>query len=167
MVVSRRQWSLGAVSASVAHGAAPRPDGVLIETHLHLFGDDPVRFPYSGVSYKPIPNPGEQYVQVAHELKLDYEVTVHPTSLSRMADLLKKNPGRIASLRIHELHPAGTPPTTSGAIRDRDLRNPQVMKCIRTAHDLGLSLQRGSRVSFGIFPSCCISWRGPAKGYAG
>jgi predicted TIM-barrel fold metal-dependent hydrolase len=58
-----------------------------------------------------------------------------------MAELVKRNPGRIVSLRIHELHPAGTPSTTSGAIRDRDLNNPQVMKCILAAHDLGLSLQ--------------------------
>jgi predicted TIM-barrel fold metal-dependent hydrolase len=175
VVVSRRQWIVGAISASVAQAAVPRPDGVLIETHVHLFGDDPVRFPYSGLSYKPKPNPVEQYVQFARELKLDHGVIVHPepyqddhryleycftkepskgffkgtclfdpvdpNSPARMAELVKRNPGRVVSLRIHELHPAGTPPATSGAIRDRDLRNPQVMKCIRAAHDLGLSLQ--------------------------
>jgi len=63
-MISRRKWIVGA--AAVAHAFAPqpqrikqisrtlaaassvpvRPEGVLIESHIHLFADDPARFPY-------------------------------------------------------------------------------------------------------------------------
>jgi L-fuconolactonase len=35
----------------------------------------------------------------------------------------------------------GTPSTTAGAIRDRDLRDPQMAQCWRAARDLGLTIQ--------------------------
>src|SRR5204863_8751043 len=47
-----------------------------------------------------------------------------PTAIdtpSRMEALTKKLPGRIVALRIHENLKPGTPPATSGAIRDRDM----------------------------------------------
>jgi len=51
---------------------------VLIETHVHLFSDDPARFPVSEASYKPRPNPVEQFVKFAQEAKIEHAVIVHP-----------------------------------------------------------------------------------------
>jgi predicted TIM-barrel fold metal-dependent hydrolase len=59
----------------------------------------------------------------------------------RMKELVKRNPGRIKSLRIHTNREAGVAPTTSGPIRDRDLNHPIMRTNIRKAHDLGLSIQ--------------------------
>ncbi|HUA83956.1 MAG TPA: amidohydrolase family protein [Bryobacteraceae bacterium] len=174
-MISRRQWILGAASAAVAHSAPRRPPGTLIETHVHLFADDPARFPYSPLSYKPKPNRVEDYVKFAMEVKLNHALAVHPepyqddhrsleyaftkepfkgffkgtclfdptdpATPNRIRELVRRNPGRIVALRIHEMHAAGTPSTTSGAIRDRDLKNPQVRKTLQTMHELGLALQ--------------------------
>lgn len=173
-MISRRQWILGAASAAVAPSAPRRPSGVLIETHVHIFADDP-RFPYSPLSYKPKANRVEDYVKFAMEVKLAHAVAVHPepyqddhrsleyaftkepfkgffkgtclfdpidpATPNRIKELVKRNPGRIVAMRIHEMHAAGTPSTTSGAIRDRDLNNPQVRKTLATMHELGLALQ--------------------------
>jgi predicted TIM-barrel fold metal-dependent hydrolase len=66
---------------------------------------------------------------------------VDPETPKRMMALVKRNPGRIVALRIHETHAAGTPPTISGAIRDRNLRDPQMKQSWRAAHQLGLAIQ--------------------------
>ena len=66
---------------------------------------------------------------------------VAPQTPARMEALVKKHPGRIVALRIHENHQPGTPPTTSGAIRDRDLRSPAMRETWRKAQDLGLAIQ--------------------------
>lgn len=66
---------------------------------------------------------------------------IDPKTPGRMQALVRKNPGRIVALRIHELHLPGTPSTTTGAIRDRDLRNPQMTRTWRAAHELGLAIQ--------------------------
>ena len=66
---------------------------------------------------------------------------IDPATPKRMQALVERNPGRIVALRIHEIHPAGTPSTTSGLIRDRDLRNPQMAVTWQAAHDLGLEIQ--------------------------
>jgi predicted TIM-barrel fold metal-dependent hydrolase len=58
-----------------------------------------------------------------------------------MSTLVKGNAGRIVALRIHETHAAGTPASTSGAIRDRNLRDPQMKQTWRAAHELGLAIQ--------------------------
>jgi predicted TIM-barrel fold metal-dependent hydrolase len=58
-----------------------------------------------------------------------------------MQALVQRNPGRIVALRIHETHEAGTSSTTSGLIRDRDLKNPQMAVTWRAAHELGLAIQ--------------------------
>jgi predicted TIM-barrel fold metal-dependent hydrolase len=60
---------------------------------------------------------------------------------SRMAALVKANPGRIVALRVHVTRVAGSLPTTSGAIRDRDLRDPAMRTTWRAAHALGLAIQ--------------------------
>jgi predicted TIM-barrel fold metal-dependent hydrolase len=59
----------------------------------------------------------------------------------RMGELVKRNRGAIVALRIHEMHEPGTPSTTAGAIRDRDMGDPQMAESWRAAGDLGLMIQ--------------------------
>jgi predicted TIM-barrel fold metal-dependent hydrolase len=66
---------------------------------------------------------------------------VSPETPGRMQALVKKYRGRIVALRIHEMHEPGTPPAKSGLIRDRDLRDPQMLATWRAAHELGLAVQ--------------------------
>lgn len=66
---------------------------------------------------------------------------IAPETPARMTDLVKRNPGRIVALRIHENRKADVAPTTSGAIRDRDLKHPAMKTTWRKAHDLGLAIQ--------------------------
>ncbi|MEK7408208.1 MAG: amidohydrolase family protein [Acidobacteriota bacterium] len=60
---------------------------------------------------------------------------------ARMEALTKKLPGRIVTLRIHVNRDPKAPPTTSGAIRDRDLRAPAMKDTWRKAGSLGLAIQ--------------------------
>jgi predicted TIM-barrel fold metal-dependent hydrolase len=66
---------------------------------------------------------------------------IAPGTPARMEELVKRNPGRIVALRIHENHKPGTPPTTSGAIRDRDLRAPAMLATWRQVQELELAIQ--------------------------
>ena len=66
---------------------------------------------------------------------------IAPDTPARMQALVKKLPDRIVALRIHENLAAGKPPTTSGAIRDRDMRHPAMKETWRAAHSLGLAIQ--------------------------
>lgn len=66
---------------------------------------------------------------------------ISPETPARMAGLVRGHSGRIVALRIHENRQAGSPPTTTGAIRDRDLKHPAMKKTWRAAHDLGLGIQ--------------------------
>jgi predicted TIM-barrel fold metal-dependent hydrolase len=66
---------------------------------------------------------------------------INPDTPRRMQALVRRNPGRIVALRIHEIHAAGTPSTTSGLIRDRDLKDPQMAVTWRAAHELRLAIQ--------------------------
>src|ERR1700733_2233661 len=189
-MISRRDWLIGTMA--VAHACvtrsqglrmmtlapdsvAVRPAGVLIESHVHLFADDPVRFPYNSGSYKPQREPVEDYVRFVGEARINHAVIVHPEPYQddhryleyclaqepspgffkatclfdpiapetpkRMEALVKRNPGRIVVLRIHEIHAAGTPSTTTGLIRDRDLLSPEMAVTWRAAHELGLEIQ--------------------------
>ncbi|MGO9255830.1 MAG: amidohydrolase family protein [Bryobacteraceae bacterium] len=170
--ISRREWIAGTLLAARARAA--RPPGVLIESHVHLFSDDPDRFPYNSAARTSRPAPVEQYAKFARAAGIDHAIIVHPEpyqddhryleySLTRgpsegfftgtclfdpidpetprrMQALVRRTPGRIVALRIHELHSAGTPSTTTGAIRDRDLRDPQMEPTWRAAHELGLGI---------------------------
>lgn len=187
-MVSRREWiaGMGATAGALvlrsqgidALPPAPmlpfRPEGVLVNTHVHMFSDDPVRFPYSKLSYKPKSVPVGEYVKFALEAQIDNTVLVQPepyqddhryieycftqepfkfffkgtclfdpidpATPKRLQNLVQRNPGRFVALRIHELHPPGTPSTTSGVIRDRDLQAPQMMVTWRAVHELGLGI---------------------------
>ena len=66
---------------------------------------------------------------------------IAPETPARMAALVKKHPGRIVAIRIHVNRARGTPPTTGGAIRDRDLQHPATRATWRAAHELGLAIQ--------------------------
>lgn len=173
--LSRRRF-LGSAAAGAAAMAAPRPKGLLIDTHIHLFAADQNRFPYhANATYRPPARPLEDYAAFVRQAQIDHAVIIHPepyqddhrylehcfahepspgffkgTCLfdpvspetpARMAALVRKNPGRIVGIRIHVNRPAGAPPTTSGAIRDRDLRHPSMRATWRSAHELGLAIQ--------------------------
>ena len=173
--LSRREILAAACLVAPALGA-PRPAGVLIDTHVHLFAADQARFPYHPKGpYKPPPQPLESYLAFASEAKIDHVVIVHPepyqddhryleycfanepspqffkgTCLfdpiapetpSRMEALVRKYPDRIVALRVHEMHKPGSPYSTSGAIKDRDMRSAAMKATWRKAQELGLSIQ--------------------------
>ena len=192
-MISRREWMVGVAAVAHTFAAQPqgikrmasaladassvpgRPNGILIESHIHLFAGDPVRFPYNSASYKPPAAPVEEYVKFAREAQINHAVIVHPepyqddhryleyslahepsagffkatclfdpidpATPKRMQALIQENPGRMVALRIHEVHAAGTPSTTTGLIRDRDLKDPQMEVTWRAAHELGLAIQ--------------------------
>ena len=155
---------------------AARPKGVLVDTHIHLFADDQMSFPYHpNATYKPPAQPLEPYLQFIRESRINHVIIVHPepyqddhryleycferepargffkgTCLfdpidpktpARMEELTRKHPGRIVALRIHENRDPKAPPTTRGAIRDRDLRDPAMKNTWRKAQSLGLAIQ--------------------------
>jgi predicted TIM-barrel fold metal-dependent hydrolase len=66
---------------------------------------------------------------------------IAPETPARMEALVKRLPGRIVALRIHETQDPKRPPTISGAIRDRDMRSPAMLTTWRKAHSLGLAIQ--------------------------
>ncbi len=156
--------------------AIARPEGVLVDTHVHLFASDQKRFPYHPeATYKPPAQPLEDYLKFVAARKINHTVIVHPepyqddhsyleycfanepsrgffkgTCLfdpvapqtpARMEALVKKNPNRIVALRIHEMRKSGLPPTTSGAIKDRDMGSPAMKTTWKKAQDLGLAIQ--------------------------
>ena len=156
--------------------AVARPEGVLVDTHVHLFASDQKRFPYHpSATYKPPAQQLEDYLKFAAARKIDHTVIVHPepyqddhsyleycfanepsrgffkgtclfdptapATPARMEALVKKHPGRIVALRIHEIRKPGTPATTSGAIKDRDMASPAMKIAWKKASDLGLAIQ--------------------------
>lgn len=64
-----------------------------------------------------------------------------PETPARMEALVKRNPGRIVALRIHEVAKPGSPPARSGSITNRDLRDPAMTRTWNKAHELGLAIQ--------------------------
>jgi predicted TIM-barrel fold metal-dependent hydrolase len=65
---------------------------------------------------------------------------IDPKTPDRIEQLVKTVPGRIVGIRIHEFHRAGTPPTTTGPMRDRDLASAGVRNTWRKMNDLGLGV---------------------------
>jgi predicted TIM-barrel fold metal-dependent hydrolase len=66
---------------------------------------------------------------------------IAPETPGRMEALVKRHPGRIVAIRIHETRKCGEAPTVSGAIRDRDLRHPGMNAVWKKAQSLGLAIQ--------------------------
>lgn len=66
---------------------------------------------------------------------------VDPRTPGRMKELASRHPGRIMALRIFEDRKADAPPTKSGTIRDRDMRDPMVKVVWRAAGSLGMAIQ--------------------------
>ena len=66
---------------------------------------------------------------------------IDPRTPARIDELVKRNPRRIAGMRIHEVHPRGTPSTTTGAIKDRDLKDPGMKRVFAKVQELGLIIQ--------------------------
>ena len=172
--IGRRELIAGALCAGAVW--AVRPKGLLIESHVHLYSDDAVRFPFAnGGGRRPATYAVETFLQYAKEAKIDRAVIVtpepyqddhrylefclaqapskdffrssclfdpiDPRTPQRLTELVKKNRGATVALRIHEMHEPGTPSTTSGMIRDRDMRHPQMTETWRAATDLGLMIQ--------------------------
>jgi predicted TIM-barrel fold metal-dependent hydrolase len=75
---------------------------------------------------------------------------IDPKTPQRMRELMRRNPDRIVALRIHELYPAGTSPARTGAIRNRDLKDPQMWVTWRAVHELGLIMQIQSSPRFAV-----------------
>ncbi len=171
--LSRRQWL--AASSGAAAFAAARPQGLIIDTHIHLF--DPRIIPYHPqATYRPEERTLAAYTKFVRESGLNHSVIVHPEPYQddhrsleyflahepspgyfkgpclfdpvapetprRMEELVKRNPGRIVALRIHESRKCSAAPTAVGtAIRDRDMRAPGMRATWRKAHELGLAIQ--------------------------
>ncbi|MCC6862838.1 MAG: amidohydrolase family protein [Bryobacterales bacterium] len=172
MQLTRRELLAGALAMPAP---AARPQGIIIDTHIHLF--DQKRFPYHPqATYKPPDRLLGDYTKFVREVKLNGSVIVHPepyqddhtyleyafahepwprffrgTCLfdpvdpktpARMEALVKRNPGRIKALRIHENLAYDKPRTKMGQpIRDRDMRAPEMLGAWRKAGDLGMAIQ--------------------------
>jgi predicted TIM-barrel fold metal-dependent hydrolase len=66
---------------------------------------------------------------------------IDPTTPGRIEALVKRNPGRIVGMRIHAVQERDTPFTTSGAIKNRDLKDPAMKPVFRKIEALGLMVQ--------------------------
>ena len=66
---------------------------------------------------------------------------IDPRTPDRMQELTQKLPGRIVGIRIHEMHARGTPSTTTGPMRDRDMRSDGMRNTWRKVADLGMVVQ--------------------------
>ncbi|MEZ5395382.1 MAG: hypothetical protein R2724_21555 [Bryobacterales bacterium] len=80
-MISRRAFLTTAAAALPA--AAARPEGVLIDAHIHLFAKDQSRFPFHpNAPYRPdtsaSPQDLEEYRRFVAESKIDHAVIVHP-----------------------------------------------------------------------------------------
>jgi predicted TIM-barrel fold metal-dependent hydrolase len=60
---------------------------------------------------------------------------------AHMEALVKRNPGRIVALRIHEVGAPGSAPTHSGTITNRDMHDPAMSRTWAKAQELGLAIQ--------------------------
>ena len=59
----------------------------------------------------------------------------------RLSSLVGNNPGRIVALRIHETHKPGSASLTSGPIKDRDLKSPEMKATWKRCQQLKIAVQ--------------------------
>src|SRR6266566_3700107 len=167
--LSRREWLLGAAGVAAArpkgvlvdshvhlfdpqrvpyHPAATyRPPAAPLEAYLKVVKE-------AGIDHTIVVHP-EPYQDDHRYLEYCFEHEpsrgfvkgtclfdpIAPDTPARMQALVKKLPGRIVALRIHENLTAGKPAAASGPIRDRDMRHPAMKETWRAAHSLGLAIQ--------------------------
>jgi hypothetical protein len=79
MSLTRRTFAASSLAAATTAAAAPRPEGVLVDTHIHLFAMDTVRFPYAPMgTYRPPPQGLSDYTAFVHASGIDHAIVVHP-----------------------------------------------------------------------------------------
>jgi len=66
---------------------------------------------------------------------------IRPDAPERLEAMLAQNPNRIVGLRIVATDPPGTPPSSSGAIRNRDFHHGGMKAVWHKIHELGLIVQ--------------------------
>jgi predicted TIM-barrel fold metal-dependent hydrolase len=66
---------------------------------------------------------------------------IDPATPARIEALAERNPNRIVGMRMHEMNAKGTPSSTSGAIKDRDMRDPAMRKVFQKIGELGMIVQ--------------------------
>ena len=72
-----RRTLIGGLLASLPARPAARPEGLIIDTHIHLF--EPGRFPYHpNATYQPPAEPLDKYVGFVRGAGIDHVVIVHP-----------------------------------------------------------------------------------------
>jgi len=59
----------------------------------------------------------------------------------RMRKLAERNQGRIVAARVHAMNPKGEAPSSTGPIKNRDLRDPRMQAMWEAATDLGIAIQ--------------------------
>lgn len=69
---------------------------------------------------------------------------IDPKTPARIEEIYRKYPTRIIGMRIHAQNDAATPPTTSGGVRNRDMRDPGMQNTWRKLNELGLGVQMQS-----------------------
>jgi predicted TIM-barrel fold metal-dependent hydrolase len=66
---------------------------------------------------------------------------IDPATPARIEALAKRNPNRIVGMRMHEMSAAGAAYATSGAIKNRDMKDPEMKKVFKKIGDLGMMVQ--------------------------
>src|SRR5712691_5082360 len=69
---------------------------------------------------------------------------IDPKTPARIEEIYSKYPTRIIGMRINVQNALGTPPSTSGGVRNRDMRHSNMKKTWRKLADLGLSVEMQS-----------------------
>jgi predicted TIM-barrel fold metal-dependent hydrolase len=174
LVAAHNFMGLSQTKEMTASTAVKRPEGTLIESHVHMISDDPIKFPFANKAAKNRPETVESFSKFAQEAGISHAIIVtpepyqgdpsymeyclahepskgffkaiclfdpiDPATPAQLKALVERHPGRIVGMRIHELHELGTPSTTSGLLRDRDMKDPQMAVTWRAAHELGLGI---------------------------
>jgi predicted TIM-barrel fold metal-dependent hydrolase len=66
---------------------------------------------------------------------------IDPATPARIEALAKRYPNRIVGMRMHEMNEKGTPFSTSGAIKNRDMKDPAMKKIFQKIGELGMIVQ--------------------------
>ncbi|HTM48545.1 MAG TPA: amidohydrolase family protein, partial [Bryobacteraceae bacterium] len=168
--LSRRRWLAGAFGLAAL--GAGRPEGTLVDTHVHLF--DPKRFPYhKSATYRPPAATLESYTAFVKQAGIDHAVIVHPEPYQDdhryleycfeheprpgyfkgtcLFDPLREDtPRRVKALldrwpkRIvaMRIHAVSMIVEPSGPIRNRDMKDPRMLACWKALATMGVGIQK-------------------------